>query len=331
VNRPLLIIIAGVLAIAIAIGLNYFFLDEKSGDKAAPKQITDQPAPKKDPQPKMVGPVKPSFDVVRVNPKGDTVIAGRAEPGSTVTILDRGKVIGKVTADQRGEWVFVPDKPLAPGSRQLSLEAHKAGQAPIKSESDVVLVVPERQKDIAGQPTDKDTQALALKVPRQGSGPTTVLQKTTSHKVGDLSVDVVDYDDQGRLSIGGQAPPQTQLNIYLSNQFVGRATANNKGQWRLNLKKPVEPRLYTLRVDQVDAKGKVLSRVTFPFTRSKPITSMQPGTFVIVQPGNSLWRIARRKYGTGFQYTVIYEANKDQIKNQDLIYPGQIFALPSSR
>ncbi len=334
-NRPLLITIAGVFAVAIAIGLNFFFSQERADDKAAPKQVATQPilkqAPKPADQPKMMGPIKPSFDVVRVNPKGDTVMAGRAEPGSTVTILDRGKVIGTAIADQRGEWVFVPDKPLAPGSRQLSLKTQKAGQAPMTSTSDVILIVPERQKDIAGQPTDKATQALALKVPRQGSGPTTVMQKTTSHKVGDLSVDVVDYDDLGRLSIGGQAPPKAQLNIYLSNQFVGRATATDKGQWRLDLKKMVEPGLYTLRVDQIDPKGKVLARVAFPFTRSKPITSMQPGTFVVVQPGNSLWRIARRKYGAGFQYTVIYEANKDQIKSQDLIYPGQIFALPSSK
>ena len=332
-NQPILITIAGVLAVSTAIGLNYYFSEDKAEeaakDKAALKQTA--PAPVSKPKPTLLKPIKPSFDVVRVNPQGDTVIAGRAKPGSTVVILDRGKVIGKVTADSRGEWVFVPDKPLAPGSRQLSLEMHEAGKEPVKSESDVVLVVPERQKDIAGQPTEKETQALALKVPRERPGPTKVLQKPSSHKVGDLSVDIVDYDDQGQLSIGGQAPANSQLNIYLFNQFVGRAKADDQGQWRLELKKPVKPGLYTLRVDQVDPKGKVIARVAFPFTRSTPITSMQPGSFVIVQPGNSLWRIARRKYGTGFQYSVIYEANKDQIKEPDLIYPGQIFALPTSK
>ena len=50
-------------------------------------------------------------------------------------------------------------------------------------------------------------------------------------------------------------------------------------------------------------------------------------TFV-VQPGNSLWRIARRSYGEGLRYTVIYEANKDHIRDPDLIYPGQVFVIP---
>ena len=44
--------------------------------------------------------------------------------------------------------------------------------------------------------------------------------------------------------------------------------------------------------------------------------------------GNSLWRIARRAYGSGFDYIIIYRANQDQIRNPDLIYPGQVFKLP---
>jgi nucleoid-associated protein YgaU len=42
-----------------------------------------------------------------------------------------------------------------------------------------------------------------------------------------------------------------------------------------------------------------------------------------------LWSLARQRYGSGFEYTLIYEANKDQIRDPDLIYPGQVFTLPS--
>jgi nucleoid-associated protein YgaU len=49
---------------------------------------------------------------------------------------------------------------------------------------------------------------------------------------------------------------------------------------------------------------------------------------IVIQPGNSLWRISRVIYGRGVEYTVIYDANKDQIRNPNLIYPGQIFATP---
>ena len=49
---------------------------------------------------------------------------------------------------------------------------------------------------------------------------------------------------------------------------------------------------------------------------------------VVIQPGNNLWRISRVIYGTGMKYTVLYEANRDQIRDPDLIYPGQVFKTP---
>ncbi len=49
---------------------------------------------------------------------------------------------------------------------------------------------------------------------------------------------------------------------------------------------------------------------------------------VTVQPGNSLWQIAQERYGDGFLYVRVFDANRDQIRNPDLIYPGQVFDLP---
>lgn len=49
---------------------------------------------------------------------------------------------------------------------------------------------------------------------------------------------------------------------------------------------------------------------------------------VTVQPGSSLWAIARDRYGEGLMYVRVFEANKEKIQNPDLIYPGQVFAVP---
>jgi nucleoid-associated protein YgaU len=48
----------------------------------------------------------------------------------------------------------------------------------------------------------------------------------------------------------------------------------------------------------------------------------------VVSRGDSLWRISRVNYGAGLRYAVVYKANRDQIRNPDRIYPGQIFVLP---
>ncbi len=305
-------------------------------------------------------PTPPSFDVVRVNPKGDTVIAGRAEPGARVVILDGGKKVGRVTADGRGEWVFVPEAPLQAGKRQLSLETRRKGSDPVPSESIVVLVVPERGKDVAGRVTKEESQALALKVPRAGPGASTVMQKpsgagramekplapgpamekppapspaapktaASAAESFPLTVDSVDYDDHGNLHISGRARPGALVQLYLDNVFMGLTETDGEGAWSLGPGNQMAPGLYTLRADQVTERGKVLARVSLPFSRAEPLTDMAPGTFVIVQPGNSLWRLARRAYGSGFQYAVIFEANRDQIMDPDLIYPGQVFTMP---
>ena len=49
---------------------------------------------------------------------------------------------------------------------------------------------------------------------------------------------------------------------------------------------------------------------------------------VTVQPGNTLWGIASDTYGDGFLYARVFNANVAQIRDADLIYPGQVFVLP---
>ena len=397
VNRPLLLISVGVGVVVLAIGLNYVLWQEEVTEVAPPAEQaavrdTGRTTPPAAAKAKIKESASLTFDVVRVTPEGEAVIAGRAKPGSTVTILDKDESLGEVTADARGEWVFVPEQPLASGSRELGLEVRKKTGKTVQSESVVVVVVPEKGKDIAGRSTEMPSQPLALLVPRKGTGPSTVLQKPTigerepaagpsrfaalaptpggtggvsprQRYAGDtpaapgaaapgslaavpgrfaaapatpsgggmdfrLSVDTVDYDDAGRLSLSGRARPGALVQLYLNNRFVGRTRAGSDGIWRLTPDRTVVPGLYTLRVDHVDANGKVLARLAFPFSRAEPLTGIRPGTMVVVQPGNSLWRLARLAYGEGMQYTMIFEANRDQIRDPDLIYPGQIFALP---
>ncbi len=329
-SNPLTIVAAvGGAAIATAIGINVILWEDEAEKSPIPATVAAlDKAPAQTvfyAKPPSEGP--PTFDVVRVGPKGDTVIAGRAEPGSTVVILDNGKPIGKVVADGRGEWAFVPEKPLSAGNRKLSLKMILPGGDSIISDDVVVLVVPERDKDIAGRDTKKVSGALALKVTRRG-GPSTLMQSPGGPTPKGLSIEILDYDDTGRLIITRRADAKARVNVYLDNGFIGRAMANGEGLWRLSPDNMFAPGLYTLRADQVDGKGKVMARISMPISRAEPITNVQPEPFVIVQPGNSLWRLAHRTYGKGMRYTTIFQANKDQIKDPDLIYPGQVFALP---
>lgn len=326
-TNPLVIVAAiGAAAVATAIGVNVFLWRDEVATPATPAatQTTATGATSG-----VSTPMRPSFDVVRIDPGGDAVMAGRAVPGSTVIILDNGKPIGEVVADKRGEWVFVPKAPLAPGSRELTLTMRLADGKTVTSGDVVVLVVPDRGKDIAGRAAKGSTGALVLKTPRSG-GASTVLQRPSGKAASGFSVEAIDYDDDGRLVISGRAGPGARVNLYLDNNFIGKAKANAAGVWRLSPDNRVKAGLYTLRADQIDAANKVTARVSMPFSRADKMANPPPEPFVIVQPGNSLWRLARRTYGEGTRYTTIFQANKEQVKDPDLIYPGQVLALPAT-
>lgn len=272
--------------------------------------------------------VSPSFDVVRISPEGNAVIAGRAEPGAEVEITEGGRVIATVTADERGQWVAIPENPIEPGSRQLALIQRTVGGETVESDSVVVLAVPERD-DAAAQ----DTGTLALLMPRDDVGGAKLLQEPAGG-IGlkgseSLSLDTIEYDDSGAFVLGGRAEPGSPIAAYMDNDYIGGAMAGGDGVWRITPSEPVTPGLHTLRIDQTDGAGTVVARLETPFSRADFLFPDETTALVIVQPGNSLWRIARRRYGLGPQYVQIFEANRDQISDPDLIYPGQIFELPT--
>lgn len=336
-NRPLIIALIGIIVVAVAIGLNYMSWQGEE-EMPAPEATSQEPAPEMEqaqPEPVKLDP--PTFDVVRVNPNGEAVIAGRAMPASTVVNLDNDAEFGRVEADDRGEWVFVPESPLKPGTHTLKLKMIVGAEPPVMSVEDVVVIVPESGMDIAGRVGEG--HVLALKMNPDGTS--TVLQKPGGGSPVQLSVDSVDYDDKGKLSISGSAMPESMVRLYLNNTFIGHARTgpdkgDGKGFWTMQPDQVVEPGLYTLRADRVDNDGKVLQRVEFPFQRAEPMAVEEANkagqkSKIVVQPGNSLWRIARSNYGDGLRYTVIYEANADQIADPDLIYPGQVFKLPETQ
>ena len=71
------------------------------------------------------------------------------------------------------------------------------------------------------------------------------------------------------------------------------------------------------------------ARVQLPFVRARAINALPQDRLVVIQPGNNLWTIALKVYGEGTRYVQIHQANSDQIRDPDMIFPGQIFGLPS--
>jgi nucleoid-associated protein YgaU len=176
-----------------------------------------------------------------------------------------------------------------------------------------------------------------------------------------VAIDSISYDALGGVVLagrgssdrrGGDDPASADhIRIYLDNAPVQTVAVGPDGQWRADLPE-IDARVYTLRVDEIGGDGKVVSRAETPFKPEPAETvaalaaagvgeavdqrsgnrQIAPGgaslALVTVQPGFTLWRIARENYGEGLLYVRVFEANADKIRDPDLIYPGQIFTVP---
>ena len=276
--------------------------------------------------------ILPSFDIVRISRNGTGVIAGRAEPNSDISIYAHDKVIGSAVADRNGEWVLLYDDPLPSGPTELSLKSTMPGQFEVYSSDVVIVAVPERDEGRFNE--DETNGVIAILSPRTGGGPTRVLQKPRlvnfSELAKGLSLDSLDYDANSNAIISGTAAKNTRVRIYLDNGYLAEVTSSEDGIWSHSFVRELDFAEHIIRIDQLLEGDDVEVRIEQPFTRGTDIDNSKAKGEVIVRPGNSLWHIARRLYGSGFHYTLIFGANKDLIKDPDLIYPGQNFALPTT-
>jgi nucleoid-associated protein YgaU len=169
------------------------------------------------------------------------------------------------------------------------------------------------------------------------SGVKIVSKAPASAENPEIFLDTISYDEEGALTLAGRGVPSGLVRLYLNNAVIGETTTDALGAWSYDAS-AIEPGVYTLRVDQLNADAsKVLTRMETPFkreARSKLQEQLSAAespariNVVTVQPGNTLWGISRERYGQGILYVQVFEANRDKIRDPDLIYPGQIFNLP---
>ncbi|NJM36291.1 MAG: hypothetical protein HC850_18140, partial [Rhodomicrobium sp.] len=111
---------------------------------------------------------RPTFDVVRAEPDGSAVMAGRAEPGWTVIVESDGKELGRAKADENGEWLIQPDVKLGEGEHSLELSATSpSGDRTLFSPQRLALSMAE---PAAGQPlvalTEEGKATRVLQMPQ---------------------------------------------------------------------------------------------------------------------------------------------------------------------
>ena len=212
----------------------------------------------------------PSFDIVRISPSGDSVVAARAAPNTDIALMDGDQVIARGKTDASGQIAFLPP-PLAAGEHTLALATgEKSGS--ISSQS-VAVSVPEGGS--------KTAPMVAVLAPNQGtkilSGPVAgaadpgsasraVPTEAAGSSEPTTAIQSVEVEDHGSFYATGKAAPGNQCHVYLNGSFVATVTADGNGLWSLQIKRGMKAGHYAVRVDQVERKtGKVISRAEVPF------------------------------------------------------------------
>ncbi len=323
-RNKILAVIVAVLAVAIAIGA-YLYLAPRVTPPSATAPVTAPSAPAPVTAPSAPAPVTappapapvaaksgPRFDVLRVDSAGNTVIAGRADPGAKIIIKDGDEIIGTVAADPNGQFAFLPDDPLPPGPHQLTLsEALPNGQI-LQGETSATV-------DVAANPSG---QSLAVITGPNGSR----IVSGQGPLPGSLGIGSVDYDANGHAIFSGTAHTGDHVSLTLNGTTLGSAIAGPDGRWSLLATVPKNNG--TLQVTDTSKPGS--TPLSAPFALETLTAAVAQG-HVVIAPGQNLWLIARHIYGHGTLYTLIYTANSKLIHNPNLIFPGQAFSVPKQK
>ncbi|MCL4066794.1 LysM peptidoglycan-binding domain-containing protein [Pseudomonas sp. GX19020] len=391
-----------------------------------------------------------------VAPGGHATIGGLGEPDAQVLVLVDGAEIGATRATRGGEFALVTTLAPNPAPAILSLvmvleDGRRIPSAEVIAMGPVTgVVVPPAQTTAAETATGEaapeaagtaeqlpdiaqvatleagaEGAPVALKISEEGVVLLQPSNPANTNQMPPVLVQTISYLSPGIVQIGGSGAPGAYIRLYLDDQPVGPAEVGVEaaGGWQAEIP-GIAAGLYTLRVDQLDAGGKVTSRVEIPFRRETPEalatlagggadaagtgeapaeialqpsvathpvvaagpepepgaqtagetapaelaaltgaepalpqTSEQPlasaapavgetpapalpgspeqaalpvtpAISVTVQPGHTLWAIAREEFGEGVLYVQLFEANRDRILDPDLIYPGQVFTIP---
>ena len=417
---------------------------EKAADSASAAKPTETAAP--------AGAVLPTFDVLRVEPDGSTVIAGRAGPGVTVEIVNGDAVLSKAVAGAGGEFAAILDNPLPPGDHQLALRATGAdGTVALSGEVATVSVPKDKTGQLLAMISTPGQASRLLTIPapadaasapdaaKAGTAPAPAPSASAASSNGAVIVNAVEIEGD-KLFVAGQTRPGVKLRAFAGNTLIGEGTADASGNFVVDGAVPLSPGDHMIVVELLDASGNVIVKSSVPFNRPEgnqvaavasggvvaadlgetggkvpgkeelaaarsatelalkalaeflpdsdasaaakaqsaaasaaaakalaalsalpsdasavskalasisasidsvtkpapaaPATAQQQAPLapsdnaVIIRRGDTLWQISRRLYGQGVRYTTIYLANQKDIRNPDLIEPGQVFTVP---
>jgi len=310
----------------------------------------------------------PEFDIVHIEPTGEAVVAGRAAPGTVIELLRNGEAHDRVMVDQSGQFAMVP-RPLPKGTYELTLRSTQAdGKQTTSKQSVAVVLEPNSdQPTVALLTPDKPTLVMPqASAPASAAEITTAVEAVDIEPNGkvhvsghahpgaevrlylnDSFVTSVTAGPDGHLAVTineGVAPGKYRVRLDELASKSGAVRA--RAEVPLNVPDrmttaSISPSSVSTAAPQSAAPQNAATQAPQQLAASSSTASADktaPAAEVVVPKvttmtvvrGDSLWRLSRNSLGSGERYALIFKANKQQIRNPNLIYPGQILVVPAN-
>jgi nucleoid-associated protein YgaU len=291
-------------------------------------------------------------------------VSGRGPPGTKVNLYLNDAYIASATASAEGRVAFAIRSGIKPGDYRVRLDqvddsgrVQKRAEVPFTAPVTVAAASPATPAPGSGDTSNKlaATSASPERTPapppaaargaEPDSSPATAAAppEPPAPQIPPRPRDTASTStgQPPSSSLEAAAPPVSPTPAAAQTASVPRETARTQSEAPPSSPSPAtsEPASHQQAAKDATpppARGPTITATATP----KPAATQDAGTNVVVIPrvdttlvnrGDSLWRISKTTYGRGVRYSVIYNANRDQIRDPDLIYPGQIFVLPKDK
>ncbi len=301
-----------------------------------------------------------TVDLVNVSPDGTVVISGQAAPHSQISILINENMMATAKANAKGDWVAVPDHPLAPGSHLLTIRSKDPNGVETMADMAVIIVIPDNMDEtplVALVPVDEasDQMAQLLSSPFTDEGESQITvsdapavtpelpqdasqndQPPTEEDVSSsvepavvipkITIRMIEAISPERMAVSGFIVGEGSVKVSIGN-IVATTSLDDDG-YMAKGDIPAENR-FPVAVTLSDADGALLSSARIVLNKSKLDETLSGNALIVVQKGDALWRIAYKTYGQGIRYVDIYQSNQTEIGDPNLISPDQVFVVPN--
>ena len=291
-----------------------------------------------------------SIDAVDYDTAGNIVFSGQGEQGNTARIYVDNDFLGDASVGEDGRWTFSGTADISQGVHTLRVDGLDAQgnvlnrvEVPFFRE-DQTKVAEITQPAVPAPEQPASEQPAASAEPAEAEQP----QAAAASEPADAAVAPVTTAESGQPAAEQSVAEQPVVEQPAAEQPATEQPAAEQpavAQPAAEQPAPEQPATTAVApVDSATAEAPAPAPAEAAATPASPAQetaaaapapapeSASPAApregRIVIQPGNNLWRISRVLYGTGSKFTMLYEANKDQIRNPNLIYPGQVFKTP---